>query len=118
MTYLFYDNKFLSILSSYRLEYFYLTHYDINLLGQKMGINLNSALDNSFIVHYLQEGILFSLFMGICYYCLLKKMLQYKKYKVICVILSILIYFVFENNLNYFYYNYIIIYLFEENKKL
>lgn len=111
----YYNNIYINKLMSNRPKFlnYFLTNYSSKFWGQNIEIkNLYfNALDNSYINHYLEVGILFSIIIAILYRKFILRLINNNNKKVLLITVAILITALFENNLNYININFILIFM-------
>lgn len=118
------NNIYINKLMSNRPIFFkyFLTNYSPKILGQNLEMKDTyfNALDNSYINHYLEVGILFSIIIMILYRRFILGLIKNNQKEVFLITISILITGLFENNLNYINTNFILIFVITtlKNKKV
>ncbi len=121
ITYLYYINNHIGVeldrLLSGRLFYnsIYLTYHNINLFGNSLyftGISAKNyygrytmILDNSYVYTLLRFGVISIIFLSILFFLECKKLYSKKKYFLILILVSFLIYGLFERHSLIVFYN-------------
>jgi hypothetical protein len=117
----YYNNIYINKLMSNRPKFlnYFLTNYSPKIWGQNLEMKdiYFNALDNSYINHYLEVGILFSILIMILYREFILKLINSDQKIPFLITIAILITSLFENNLNYININFILIFMIITLKK-